>query len=921
MASKTYYVGFNGLISRLDNLNFDPNGNTYTNWVNLRTYFDQSFNINPQGLGQNLWDVMTIPGNQTKVFVVGSINTTTLPWQGIAYSTTAGQNTTNPNQSFLTPGFPGGAIPAYAQGYISATEGNRFNYYEVWCVDNDTIYACGTAGTVIRSLDGGLTFTLHLVPNALFYPPYNTLSYPADIWSVHFESKDSGAIGSLNQVFLTNTGSTTCTWVSAAATPANTGYIKGIYKKGNLIVAVGQSKIICSLDGGATWTFQYQWSEQIPNPAFPRNGEHLTWHYDPCNNIIYFRATGRRNEIVQTAYDFGSNSFIDPVTSAALTPNTAWSTFNGHVFDPTSGLPSNVAKNYYAAHFYRNFEGFLGRTDADTSAPYEWGWRRVDQYVSNTEILNVDQTATTKDKVLTAIWTEIDPVVYYKIEQCDTQKTYYVQQGTDTANIAGLANQTINNILIDGNPNPYCWNVSGPITCGTYTVSNINTLSAQILTGCDDDLCKNCYKLQNCQDPMDYIIVNPIPALQNAIYQSVSLPDYCPGKCWYVIPDWPCENSQSLPEDIIVTVYKNCNDCQGVVETYDLRPRSVKPGFYTPGCPPEYTVKTSCMYGEQVYDEMVSIRYGVNICCDHDVDKWDIKKQLLELNALYNPELCTSSNPECKEVCNLTATLTVSGPIEPYNPPPPPCKIPRFPNADLNPEAYCYSFSVKSLYPDFAYLRKIYLGYAPNEVEINLTNIITVPVSSSLFPMQLTAALQSYGLQCSGVFYEPFGGLVIYGFNGNLSYATFETIYGGNLTPPLFEDVAPLNIECTEIPDTNCYTVYVESFVLSSGSYLGYLGIYNGSLTVQYDISSLAIQVVPGPLMPMSLPTLVAFVQSKGYDVDDITVQNAGPSASTLTFINFTGGVPAYITYSGQINPPQYDYFSESPLPCGGELP
>lgn len=883
MASKTYYVGFNGLISRLDNLNFDPNGNTYTNWVNLRTYFDQSFNINPQGLGQNLWDVMTIPGNQTKVFVVGSINTTTLPWQGIAYSTTAGQNTTNPNQSFLTPGFPGGAIPAYAQGYISATEGNRFNYYEVWCVDNDTIYACGTAGTVIRSLDGGLTFTLHLVPNALFYPPYNTLSYPADIWSVHFESKDSGAIGSLNQVFLTNTGSTTCTWVSAAATPANTGYIKGIYKKGNLIVAVGQSKIICSLDGGATWTFQYQWSEQIPNPAFPRNGEHLTWHYDPCNNIIYFRATGRRNEIVQTAYDFGSNSFIDPVTSAALTPNTAWSTFNGHVFDPTSGLPSNVAKNYYAAHFYRNFEGFLGRTDADTSAPYEWGWRRVDQYVSNTEILNVDQTATTKDKVLTAIWTEIDPVVYYKIEQCDTQKTYYVQQGTDTANIAGLANQTINNILIDGNPNPYCWNVSGPITCGTYTVSNINTLSAQILTGCDDDLCKNCYKLQNCQDPMDYIIVNPIPALQNAIYQSVSLPDYCPGKCWYVIPDWPCENSQSLPEDIIVTVYKNCNDCQGVVETYDLRPRSVKPGFYTPGCPPEYTVKTSCMYGEQVYDEMVSIRYGVNICCDHDVDKWDIKKQLLELNALYNPELCTATPISCKEVCNLTATLSLSGPIEPYGfeEEPPPCKPPRFPNVDLEPALLCYTFNLLDASPAYTYIRKIYIG----DREINLAGLVTDPVQSPMFSIQFVAAMESLGLQCAGTYYT-FDTLTIYLFNGNLLSGEFETMFDPS---PTTEVVFPLVVECSEIPSYKCYGAKFELGSLFNQNLLT-ITIYNGTSEITYNVASLNINVGgSGPV-----PALVTYLQAQGYDLDSADVVSS-IFGNYLYLNNFTGGIPVAI--------------------------
>jgi hypothetical protein len=68
--------------------------------------------------------------------------------------------------------------------------------------------------------------------------------------------------------------------------------------------------------------------------------------------------------------------------------------------------------------------------------------------------------------------------------------------------------------------------------------------------------------------------------------------------------------------------------------------------------------------------------------------------------------------------------------------------------------------------------------------------------------------------------------------------------------------------------------------------------------------------------MPTSLPTLVTFVQSKGYDVDDITYQASG-FGCILTFINFTGGIPVYNTYSGQIIPPSYNYFTESLVPCG----
>jgi hypothetical protein len=115
-----------------------------------------------------------------------------------------------------------------------------------------------------------------------------------------------------------------------------------------------------------------------------------------------------------------------------------------------------------------------------------------------------------------------------------------------------------------------------------------------------------------------------------------------------------------------------------VAPDLEPKPRAVKPGFYTPGCPPEYTVKTSSMYAEQVYDEMVSIRYGINICCDHDIDKWDIKKQLLEFKAIYDDCACeTTLNPcpTCVPPCNVTAEATSYVIYEPP-PPPPPCLLP-----------------------------------------------------------------------------------------------------------------------------------------------------------------------------------------------------------------------------------------------------
>ena len=48
----------------------------------------------------------------------------------------------------------------------------------------------------------------------------------------------------------------------------------------------------------------------------------------------------------------------------------------------------------------------------------------------------------------------------------------------------------------------------------------------------------------------------------------------------------------------------------------------------------EYSDKVNVEFSEAIYQEMASIRYGVNFCCDLDLLKWSIKKELLDLNNL-----------------------------------------------------------------------------------------------------------------------------------------------------------------------------------------------------------------------------------------------------------------------------------------------
>jgi hypothetical protein len=70
--------------------------------------------------------------------------------------------------------------------------------------------------------------------------------------------------------------------------------------------------------------------------------------------------------------------------------------------------------------------------------------------------------------------------------------------------------------------------------------------------------------------------------------------------------------------------------------------------------------RINCNFAKQVYDAMLINRYGITVCCDHDVDAWDIKKQGLDFELLTDPDLCKSTLCTCPAPCLIAAFLTVN---------------------------------------------------------------------------------------------------------------------------------------------------------------------------------------------------------------------------------------------------------------------
>ena len=94
-------------------------------------------------------------------------------------------------------------------------------------------------------------------------------------------------------------------------------------------------------------------------------------------------------------------------------------------------------------------------------------------------------------------------------------------------------------------------------------------------------------------------------------------------------------------------------DCSLIADLYACPPtiyptRRVKPGYNTPSCDAEKWDKITCKSSEILYKSVLKGRYGISNCCDEPTDKWLIKKELIDLAALVDPDyVCIVSSCGC----------------------------------------------------------------------------------------------------------------------------------------------------------------------------------------------------------------------------------------------------------------------------------
>ena len=123
-----------------------------------------------------------------------------------------------------------------------------------------------------------------------------------------------------------------------------------------------------------------------------------------------------------------------------------------------------------------------------------------------------------------------------------------------------------------------------------------------------------------------------------------------------------------FPETDYIVTFGNCTEATNNV--WNCPPviyprRSVQPGYNTPACTIAKYEKISCKSAEVYYKQVLYLRYGISDCCPDENDKWLIKKELIDLDALRDPDYvctevssCCPNTPSCGSTpCGCTSTI------------------------------------------------------------------------------------------------------------------------------------------------------------------------------------------------------------------------------------------------------------------------
>jgi hypothetical protein len=300
--------------------------------------------------------------------------------------------------------------------------------------------------------------------------------------------------------------------------------------------------------------------------------------------------------------------------------------------------------------------------------------------------------------------------VYSSCATCSPAPNYILTNCEDTSTIVYTSSDLsayVGQVIERDSIYPGCWVVDeylNPIPSNVpITVTNAYD---------DCEACKTTYYvLSDCADIEADIITSTD---LSAYVGDIIILEWCPTTCWSVavssssvgagvlgdisnqfnsclecLTSFPCVCSRLKNHDTVSHIYKYL-DCEGVVQTITLTAgersdricmahwltsyatdyveyfgdcvngvcpppvyikRSVKPGYNTPACSAEKYEKISCKASQALYRNVLKLRYGISNCCPEEEEYWLVKKELIDLAALYDPRYPCAPGSSCGCEC------------------------------------------------------------------------------------------------------------------------------------------------------------------------------------------------------------------------------------------------------------------------------
>jgi len=230
-----------------------------------------------------------------------------------------------------------------------------------------------------------------------------------------------------------------------------------------------------------------------------------------------------------------------------------------------------------------------------------------------------------------------------------------------------------------------CNRVDPPV----YTYTDLSAYVGQIINikGCD-----TCFEIEETDTPINPGIVTVTNSFEDCVSCTPPLPCLCNRMTNYSTEDKDYQyidcNDETVnlklaagqssgkiclktwvvdyPDTDNLEIFGECTDTNDPKFVWEcpvvITNRKVKPGYSTPLCDIERYEKITCRSSEYYYKQVMRLRYGISNCCPEDEEKWLVKKELIDLEALRDPDYicqpvttcCNQPISSCGCGCNTT---------------------------------------------------------------------------------------------------------------------------------------------------------------------------------------------------------------------------------------------------------------------------